>query len=208
MKRSAVHQKAPAPGLDMTGFPDRQLPAGSIWHRQHRTDLGPWWFSSVVGGVGRGRFDLPAPHGTCYLASSADAAVRELVGPDFTAHGLVPTSVLDDRHVSRLTVPVRVRAADLDDPQATGYRVTRELPTMTPYGIPQAWAAALKAAGFDGLVHPLRFSPGSERGLSLFGIAGDAGWPGDPAPDPVTPIADRLGYLLIEPPDDTDMTFL
>ncbi|MGI8415131.1 MAG: RES domain-containing protein [Nakamurella sp.] len=44
--------------------------------RAHHLANSPWWFAHD----GEGRFDLPAPYGTCYLASHPAAAVRERLG--------------------------------------------------------------------------------------------------------------------------------
>jgi hypothetical protein len=65
-----------------------QLPAvplaGRRLHRVFRVGRSsPWWFASLPVGEYdpdmHGRFDLPAPGGACYLASSAVAAVLEAV---------------------------------------------------------------------------------------------------------------------------------
>jgi hypothetical protein len=208
VKRTHVVQQAPSSDLDLTGFPERRLAADTVWFRQHRMAQRPWWFSSVGPDRPSGRFDLSVPRGTCYLASSAEAAVRELVGPDFASSGRIPSSVIDHRVVSRLVVPQPVRAAQLDDQHAAAYRVTRELATMTPYDIPQAWAAALDSAGFDGILSPLRFTPGDDEGLALFGPAGDPGWLGDPDPESVLTVGQRLNFTPIGPPSADEMTWI
>jgi hypothetical protein len=48
---------------------------------------------------------------------------------------------------------------------------------MTPYDVPQAWAAALYATGCAGIRYRTRFDVGPDsRGLALFGDAGERGW--------------------------------
>jgi len=201
--RQQPAQQPPSPSLDLAGFPARTRAAGERWYRIHRSDQSPWWFSSDRGG----RFDLPAPRGTCYLASSGAAAVRERVGPDLAAHGLVPAGLLHARVVSPLRLEDHVRAADVDSPRAALFRVTRELAVMTPYVVPQAWAAALAAAGFGAILTVLRFSPGRAAGLALFGGAGnrDSGEAG-PAPLPARVVAARAGLLVVEPPSLEEIT--
>jgi len=127
------------------------LAAGSSWWRPHPRSEGPLRFSSA----GTGRYDLAAPCGTCYLASSADAAVRERIGPDLAAQRIVPASLLRDRVISRLSLPAPVPVANVDV-AATRFSVTSQLPVMVPYRIPQALAAALAAAGFADLFTRLR----------------------------------------------------
>lgn len=93
------HQPAqlrPPDNQGLREFPCRTLSAGDVWWRQHRESVGPWWFSSDVSG----RFDLEPPSGTCCLASSASAAIRERVGPDMVARGVVPASLLANRSPS------------------------------------------------------------------------------------------------------------
>lgn len=143
------------PTLDLSSFPARTLAAGSSWWRQHPRSEGPWWFSSA----GTGRYDLAAPCGTYYLASSAAAAVRERIGPDLAAHRIVPASLLRDRVISRLSLPAPVPVANVDVAAGIRFSVTSQLPVMVPYRIPQAWAAALAAAGFADRFTRLRSAP-------------------------------------------------
>lgn len=200
--REQVAQQPPGDG-DLSGFPNRTLKAGSAWFRQHAADSGPWWFSSS----GAGRFDLPAPRGTCYLASSPRAAVLERIGPDLAAHGLVPSSLLDGRVVSRLKLPRPVVVANVDIVAASRYGVTRELPVMTPYAIPQAWAAALARSSFGGIVAGLRFTPGRPVGLALFGKAGErTSWAVDADPRPAAGFARQMGLRVVDPPRADELT--
>ncbi len=201
--RQQPAQQRPPDDADLRAFPRRTLPAGDVWWRQHRESVGPWWFSSD----GSGRFDLEPPNGTCYLASSASAAIRERVGPDMVARGAIPASLLTGRVVSRLRLPKRVRAANLDAAGAAKLGVSRELAVMVPYSIPRAWAAALAATRFDGVVANLRFSPGRSVGLALFGKAGErAAWPNDDKPTRATIVAARMRLTLIETPSLRELT--
>jgi len=195
-KRQATAQRPPDMSVDYRAFPARRLRSGSRWHRQHRRTDGAWWFGSS----GQGRFDLPEPHGTCYLASSPTAAVRERIGPDLLSHGWVPASVLTGRVVSALHLRKATRAADLDNGEAAPYLVTRELPVMTPYDVPQAWARVLHRDGFHAVVAGLRFSTGDSTGLALFGDAGVRDWPADDTPGEAARVAATMGIRLIDSP--------
>jgi len=182
--REQPAQQPPDPTLDLSSFPTRTLAAGSSWWRQHPGNTGPWWFSSALAG----RYDLAAPQGACYLASSAAAAFRERIGPDLAAHRLVPAWLLRDRVISRLSLPAPVRVANVGVAAAAGFGVTRELPVMVPYRIPQAWAAALAAAGFAGLLARLRSSPARAASPAWRCSATPVNAPtGPPIPRPHTP---------------------
>ncbi|WP_460458725.1 RES domain-containing protein [Angustibacter peucedani] len=178
------------PPDDLTGFPEHRTPASTVLHRAHLARRGPWWFSS-----GGGRFDLSAPRGTCYLASSAAAAVRERLGPVLSSRAAVPSSTLDGVVVSRLAVgvpgdPRELRWANLRVAAAAEHGVTRELESMTPYDVPSRWARAFDAAGLDGVRYGPRFSPGSASAHALFGDAGeDARRVPDPEPTPAAEVA-------------------
>ena len=200
--RQQMAQRPPDESRVYAAFPARRLRRGSRWHRQHLRTDGAWWFGSS----GQGRFDLPQPRGTCYLASSAAGAIRERIGPDLLAHGKVPASVLTGRVVSALHLHQPVRAADLDHDAAAAHLVTRELPVMTPYDVPQAWARVLHRDGFDAVVAGLRFSPGKCTGLALFGEAGQQEWPADDAPRDAGALAATLRIRLINPPTAAQVT--
>lgn len=177
-----------------------------MWFRDHDATKGPWWFSS-----GRGRFDLPWPYGTCYLADRKAACIRERVGPDLAVHGRVAASVLAGRVVSRLRLTGDVRAANLTSDRASDeYGVTAELSTMTPYAVPQAWADVLHRAGMGGIYGRVRFTVTEHRALAVFGRAGERDdWPTDPDPTPARTVAeDETRITVVDPPDDDQVTIL
>ena len=60
---------------------------------------------------------------------------------------------------------------------ARGFGVTAELASMTPYDVPQRWAAAFAAAGYEGVRYRVRHDPAGSRALALFGAAGERRWP-------------------------------
>lgn len=174
--REEVAQREPTTPL--RGFPAYDLRADHPLHRAHHSDRGPWWFSSTGG-----RFDLPVPLGTCYLADSPLVALRERLGPVLAGCSRVPASLLEESVVSRLRVPETHRVADLQAARATRFGVTRELETMVPYAVPQAWARALHRSGLRGVRYGPRFSTGPLSSFAVFGGAGPAPW--QPDPDPI-----------------------
>jgi len=161
--------------------------------------MAPWWFSSN----GSGRFDLPGPHGTCYLASGAEAAVRERWGEEFLALGYVPRGLAEETKVSELRVPKGGRLADLCAGDAAHFGVTREINTTDRYDITQAWANALGplGSGLLGLRYQPRLSTDSRSwALGLFGDAGEAPWPSDQQPVGGVELAERLGIPVASTP--------
>jgi RES domain len=180
--RERVAQGPPAAPLQ--GFPTRVVEEGSTLSRAHLATRGPWWF----GHDGTGRFDLPAPRGTCYLATHALIALRERIGPVLGAAPAVPETLVADVVVSALPVPRRWSVADLQVPAAGSYGVTRELETMVPYAVPQAWAQALDSAGHDGVAYGPRFTPGDGSAVAVFDEAGARDWAVDPAPVPAAEV--------------------
>lgn len=209
--RRRTQQRAPSAGLDLRGFPSTTTPARRPWFRCHvdrpaqGRDRGAWFFSSSPAdgpAPASGRFDLPEPEGTCYLASTPGAAVRELAGPDVVRRGWIEGELLEGRVVSKLTLRHPVRAADVSARRATDYRISAELTTTSRYEVTQAWARALRDAGFDALRHQLRFTPGSDRGLALFGPAGrpEPVRRGDEDPAPAAAWARSLGLDVVTAP--------
>ena len=159
----------PPPPDDLAGFPTWHVHAGTTLCRITTSGFGPWWFSSDA----RGRFDLPTPRGTCYLADDEVGALLEVLGP---------VEVVSPRWAARLSLwhlglPRQCTAADTTVRPARGFGVTAELASMTPYVVPQAWAAAFAAAGHEGVRYRVRHDPAGSRALALFGAAGERRWP-------------------------------
>lgn len=182
------------PPANLRGFPTTTI--NGDWFRAHHVANGPWWFAHD----GEGRFDLPAPHGTCYLASHPAAAVRERLGETLVAAGTISGAQADHMVVSSL--PVTTTAADTTVQKAAQFGITRELSTVTPYDLPQRWAVALHTAGHGGLRYWPRFSPGpSYRALGLFDDAGaDPARPSDPSPINGRVAAKAANITVVDPP--------
>lgn len=164
--------------------------------RAHRDANGPWWFSSN----GNGRFDLIGKQGTCYLADSPEAALRESLGRVVEA-GVVDIAELADRVISNVAVSKAMSLADTTSAKAANHGITREISTITPYDLPKAWAAAWADVGFDGIRYAGRFSTSpTHRCYALFGPAGESSEEADPAPIPAATVAATAGIRAVNRP--------
>jgi hypothetical protein len=119
-----------------------------------------------------GRFDLPEPEGTCYLASDEISALLEVVGRDRIS-GVVPTELLCSKRIRVLRVPREMSLSDLTSRRSARFGITAEIGTIVPYDCPQAWAARLRESGSGGLVYLLRHDPVGSDGFALFGDHGE-----------------------------------
>jgi len=161
------------PPADLTGFPSRLLRAGSTVYRSHSIAHDAWCFASAPN-TGGGRFDLPPPFGTCYVAATMQAALRERLRATIPSSGNVPPQLAQTFAVSSFAVPRDYRCADIDSARAVRFGVTRELATMTPshYPLARLWAVGFAEAGFDGIRYGARFTTGRPNAWALFGPAG------------------------------------
>lgn len=181
------------PPEHLLGFPHAE-PVGEL-HRLSEFP-GAWWFASTDGtddtGVG-GRFDLPAPNGTCYLADSLGGAVVEklLRAPV----KVVVAERLDELFHTVVAVRRMPPVADLAARRATGFGLNAEIHTTLDYGRTRRWAVALHGAGFRGLRHRLRGDVTQRlAGWALFGTAGLR----HRAPNGMTTSVRRLDRLEVE----------
>ena len=133
-----------------------------------RRGYGPWWFGSSM----KGRFDLPEPDGTCYLAVDEISALLEVIGPDLE-RGAISSRFLSDRSLRKLRVPEEQRLSDLTSRQAVRFGVTTEIGTIVPYACPQAWAAKLRSTGSQGVVYWARHDPSRGEAVALFAPHGE-----------------------------------
>jgi hypothetical protein len=87
------------------------------------------------------------------------------------------------------------------------FGVTTELVTITPYGLPRRWATAFRRSGFDGIRHQTRHDPRARpSGVSLFGAAGDPGWPSGSRQELTGRALARAGIVLLEVPAASAVT--
>jgi hypothetical protein len=156
----------PPPHLE--DFPTRLFPAGTRLFRVVRKGKGPWWFGSSM----EGRFDLPEPYGTCYLAVDPLAALLDLLGPERNG-GIVSSALLAERRVRELLIPDEIAPADTTSRWASAFGITAEIGSIVPYERPQAWAHRLHQAAFKGIIYWLRHDPARSEGIALLGPHGE-----------------------------------
>lgn len=175
--RSGPAQRPPRAGMDLSGFPAAVLHP-DVWKYRAHTNThggaaGVWHFSTGPSG----RFNLAEPYGTCYVADSPQAALTELLGPELQDMHGIGRALADTLIVTPVAVAADTTAADLDDARAGRYGVLNELSASAypAYDIPQAWAAAIHAAGFGGIRYVSRMVAGhDDAAWAIFGSAGPA----------------------------------
>lgn len=168
-----------APPLSLKGFPRWRLRPNRRLYRAHTTGHSPWWFSSGPGG----RFNLPEPHGTCYLAFDAQTALRERFGHELVRQGIVTAETADRTAVSSLAVPDGRYLADTCARSASDFGMTREIGTLHTYALTCEWALALHVEMHRGIRYQTRFTTAPKaNAVALFESAGEHGWPTDPSP--------------------------
>ncbi|RBY96346.1 RES domain-containing protein [Blastococcus sp. TF02-8] len=167
--RAVVHLPEPPPADELRdAFPATVYPAGAPLFRSHGHRRGPWWFADS----GQGRFDFTAPDGTCYVAEDEVITLLETYG----GLSVVPAYETAKRDASELRLTEDVRVADLTSNLAAGFRVTSEIATTTDYPLTQRWAAALRAAGYEGVRYWARHDLVHEHAcVALFDRSGDQG---------------------------------
>lgn len=116
------------PPDDLTGFPEATWHAGRRAHRVYRhADPGtgepraPLYFASGTGGSHEGRWDLPAPEGSCHHADEAAVRVIEVVAPDPPGGG--PPRLVSEvwlRQRRRVEVTARAESGPYADLDAEG----------------------------------------------------------------------------------------
>lgn len=215
MNRQQPTLRAPRVDEDLGRFPAYSMETRRTYWRVVREGHGPWWFGSTL----NGRFDLPAPNGTCYLASDDLGAILETLGPQLLPGGLAHESLLHGRQLRGLRAPHRHRVANCLAQQASKW-VTAEISTLTPYSVPQAWAKAFYRTGFSGVRYAPRHSTSRRTySMAIFGPAGERReWAGGrtlPLGAPqlrrlhercgitifTTPFADELLFARLSDPD-------
>ena len=200
--RQALALRLPPAPAELAGFPVWHVHGGTTLFRVTTSGYGPWWFSSD----GAGRFDLAPPRGTCYLADDEMGALLEVFGPV----AVVSADWAKRFSIWQLALPDQCSAADTTVRAARGFGVTAELATMTPYELPQRWAAAFAAAGYQGVRYRARHDPGGSRALALFGAAGERKrWPRgrcqDVDDDVLKRLADQTGLRVAVIPNAVDL---
>lgn len=165
----------PAPA-ELTRLPRVSL-RGRTLHRVFAAQRStPWWFASlpqqVVDPESHGRFDLPAPLGSCYLALAPVAAVLETF-VHFT--GRLPDVELRARRRAEVVAPDSAPpAANVAAPSSRAVGVTAALWAGGDRALTQAWALALHRAGWRSVHGGVSHDPaGRLRAVTLFDAEGD-----------------------------------
>lgn len=170
MSREERAQGRPRPDLDWEHFPEYLIVAGEEAFRAHSAGKGPWYFDSGP----EGRFNLPAPRGTCYAADTLEIALRERFGSRASQRGWITKTLASQAEVSVLVAAHWRRLALVSTPGAARFGVTTELTDSCPYSLSQEWAEHFAGHGFDGIRYTSRFSGGgSANAWALFGEAGE-----------------------------------
>jgi len=183
------------PPDDLTRFPSLDIDRRRSLYRIHRNDVRPWWFL----GDGSGRFDLRDGRGSCYLAVTPIGAFIEV----FRVATVIPEAEVEARSLSSLVPPTRTRLADCTVSAARRFGITGAIHTQPDYTVPQAWAKAFAASGFDGIRYRLSHDPAQrELGVALFGAAGEQSLPvrrTEPVPASVIEAARQRFGLVVAP---------
>lgn len=139
----------------------------------------PWWFTSVPNSNSNGnstgdggRFDLPAPMGTCYTATQPIAAVLEALQMVLTN---LPRDELTLRRRAEIAAPEDApSAARLTARAGAGrYGITAALWAGSDRALTQRWAAALRRDGWWALYGGIPHDPaGRLRSVALFDHGG------------------------------------
>jgi len=135
-------------------------------------DHGCWWFSGTPEGqTPEGRFDLPLPEGTFYLAETAVASALERCGRYLAQRMPIPVTAIEKRVVS--TVIGRVNGlGDFTNTRSVAIGVTSEIGTVDDYSLTATWAIGASKNGMSGVKYHPRFSTGPDSAFALFGAAG------------------------------------
>jgi hypothetical protein len=169
----------PAGAGSLSDLPARPLagaPLFRVWRRQlpgGDVRALPWWFASRPDEAERGgRFDLVAPDGTCYLATSLVAAVLEALQAHLRS---LPRAELEVRAAVGIDPPPQAPdAADLTDPTTAGRGVTAGVWADNDRPRTQRWATALRRDGWWALHSGVHHDPsGTLRAVALFDHAGE-----------------------------------
>lgn len=168
----------PYAARSLADLPSRRL-ADRVLRRVWRADLpdgtvrsSPWWFASRPADPSLGgRYDLPDPMGTCYLATSPVAAALEALQAQLTN---LPAGELRVRRLATVRAPDDAPdAADLVAPVTAGRGVTAALWAGPDRHLTQRWAAALRRDGWWALHSGVQHDPaGLLRSVALFDHAG------------------------------------
>lgn len=208
----------PAP-VRLARLPRHRLVGSRLWRVFRKGRALPWWFESAsTDRAGGGRFDLPAPDGSCYLGTSISAAV--LGAFQHHSRGVLPASELAARQLAvTICPPDAPAAAALTAAKARAAGVTAALWSAQDRPLTQSWAVALRRAGWRAIYHGVQHDPtGTARAVTLFDREGqhlpydDPAWQGETyalVDEPAVATAlDRYGYVVTRSDPDLPVVAL
>lgn len=169
----------PAAAGALAGLPRHALRRAHlyrVWRRDlpgGETRASPWWFASAVAdAVAGGRFDLPAPMGTCYFGTRPEAALLEALQMRLTN---LPRNELKIRRIAKVAAPADAPdAAMLTARTVAGtFGITVELWAGRDRILTRRWAAAIRRDGWWALYAGTAHDPsGHLRAVALFDHGG------------------------------------
>lgn len=158
----------------LTRFPSEPVRSRTIyrvWRYEPGDGTGrdePWWFASVPDDPDEGgRYDLPAPMGSCSTATRPVGAVLEAVQAWLPN---LPAVELRVRRLASIGTPLDAPAAAKLSARAAGqHGITTALWAGTDRRRTQAWAAAFRRDGWWAMYGGIQHDPaGQLRGHTLF----------------------------------------
>ncbi|MGP5088583.1 RES domain-containing protein [Brachybacterium tyrofermentans] len=200
MNRSDAALQPVSDAHEISGLP--RASSQGTFYREHQErpgeDGGCWWFSGTAAGASpEGRFDLPTPRGSLYLAETARVASRERCGRFLAHRSPIPVTFVEGRVISTVDGALR-DLADLTHDDAADVGTTREIGTLDDYVVTCTWAVAASLEGFTGLRYFPRFTTGNGKAFAVFGDAG-AHVPAGFSITSVAPLASVLAHEGVPP---------
>ena len=170
-------------------------------------ELGPWWFGNDGGGPVR-----PAPRRAAPATSPSTRSAPCASGwaRCWAPRRRCPRACWRRPWCRGCGCPRPREVADVQDGGAAAFGVTRELESMVPYAVPQAWARAFDEAGCGGVRYGPRFTPGDVAARwRCSATRAPRDWPVDPDPVPAQqvpgaptalPTPRRADLTVVRPP--------
>lgn len=125
----------------------RQIPAGTLLYRIHRTPMGVLHFGPRIHREARGRWDAPDDsYGVCYLAEQAHTAFSETLLRELDREEVSENGDLATRSLAQLEVNRTLRLARMHGPGLRRMKATAAVVQGAgAYEITWAWSLAVHA---------------------------------------------------------------
>lgn len=135
----------PPPDLDRRALASREIPAGTVLYRIHRTAVDALHFGPRTDPEARGRWDAPDDsYGVCYLAERGHTAFAETMLRELDREEVSESGDLAPRSLARIRVMRRLVVARMHGP---GLRRMKAIAAVVQgsYDVTWAWSYALHA---------------------------------------------------------------